>query len=136
MYEGLLACADCAGIHTRLTLDRDGSFAMVTRRMVRDAVPDSGRGRFEWESDGNTLVLDREGGERRFAVGEGRLQLLETGQMQPAWDRSCEPPLMEADAALAARMAEPIETVLVRGAQPRLVWLTRAGDPPPLGIKP
>jgi hypothetical protein len=24
MYEGLLACADGAGIHTRLTLDREG----------------------------------------------------------------------------------------------------------------
>jgi heat shock protein HslJ len=220
MYEGLLVCANCSGIHTRLTLDKDGSFAIVTRRLVRDAVPSAGRGQFEWEPDGNTLVLDTEGGEQRFAVGEGRLQLLEAGQTQPAWDRSdtilaksspawrgtrtglgemledhswrlvgatdpanrridalfpdaqrsfafnfagsrlhvqggcngfrgtfligaddklrvtgrmstlmaCEPPLMEADTALSALMAEPLETVLVRGAEPRLVLLTRAGE--------
>ena len=220
MYEGLLACAECAGIQTRLTLNKDGSFVMVTRRLVRDAVPSSEHGQFEWEPDGSILVLDTEGGEQRFAVGEGRLQLLETGQTQPAWDRSdtilaksspawrstrtdlgemledhrwrlvhasdptnrridalfpdaqrsfafnfagsrlqvqggcngfrgsfqigaddelrvtgamstlmaCDAPLMEADAALSALMAEPLETVLVRGAQPTLVLLTRVGE--------
>lgn len=220
MYEGLLVCADCAGIHAQLTLDRDGSFAIVTRRLVRDAAPSSGRGQFDWAPDGNIIVLHTEGGEQRFAVGEGRLLLLETGQTQPVWDRSdtilaqsspawrstrqglgdmledhrwmlvnatdpanrridalypdaqrsfsfsfpgsrlhvqggcngfrgefligaddrlsvtgtmstlmaCEAPLMEADATLSALMAEPLETVLVRGAQPTLVLLTRAGD--------
>jgi len=41
---------------------------------------------------------------------------------------ACEAPLMAADAALAALMAEPLETVLVRGAQPTLVLLTKPGD--------
>jgi len=60
----------------------------VTRRLVHDAVPSFGRGQFDWEPDGNTIVLDTEGGQRRFAVGEGLLLLLEAGQTQPAWDRS------------------------------------------------
>jgi hypothetical protein len=88
VYEGLLVCADGAGIHTQLTLASDGSFAIVTRRLVRNSVPSSGRGQFDWEPDGNTIVLDTEGGKRRFAVGEGRLLLLEGGQTQPAWDQS------------------------------------------------
>ncbi|MFO7609864.1 MAG: copper resistance protein NlpE N-terminal domain-containing protein, partial [Candidatus Krumholzibacteriia bacterium] len=37
MYEGLLACTDCAGIHSQLTLEPDGRFEIVTRRLVRDA---------------------------------------------------------------------------------------------------
>jgi heat shock protein HslJ len=219
-YEGLLPCADCAGVHAQLTLEPDGRFEMVTRRLVRDAGPSSARGTFAWEADGNTIVLGDGADEQRFAVGEGRVLLLETGQAQPAWDRTdatlaqsptaglgtrqdlddvledhrwrlvdatdaaneridalfpdpersfefhfaesrlhaqggcngfraafaldadgrlevtgavstmmaCAAPLMEADAALSARMAEPLETVLVRGAQPTLVLLTAAGD--------
>ena len=220
IYEGLLACADCAGIHTQLTLEPDGRFEIVTRPLVRDAAPSSAQGQFDWEPSGNTIVLDAEGGGKRFAVGEGRLLLLETGQTQPAWDRAdatlpqsspawrstrqdlgdmledhrwmlvdatdaanrpidalfpdaersfvfhfagsrlhapggcngfrgafaidaddrldvtgtistmmaCPAPLMEADAALSALLAEPLETVLVRGVQPTLVLLTKAGD--------
>ena len=220
MYEGLLVCADCAGIHTQLTLEPDGRFEMVTRPLVRDAVPSSARGMFDWEADGKTIVLGADADGQRFAVGEGRLLLLETGQIQPAWDRAdatlvqsspvggstgqalddmledhrwmlvdatdaanqridalfpdpersfefhfaesrlhaqggcngfrgaftidadgrlevtgaistmmaCAAPLMEADAALSARMADPLETVLVRGPQPTLVLLTPAGD--------
>jgi heat shock protein HslJ len=220
MYEGLLACADCPGIHTQLTLEPDGGFEIVTRRLVRDAEPSSARGRFEWEAGDTTIALGAEGGGQRFAVGEGRLLLLETGQTQPAWDRAdatlpqsspawrstrqdlgdmledhrwmlvdgtdagnrridalfpdaerslalyfagprlhvqggcngfrgafaidadgrldvtgtistlmaCPAPLMEADAAFSALMAEPLETVLVRGVQPTLVLLTTAGD--------
>jgi heat shock protein HslJ len=219
-YEGLLSCADCAGIHTQLTLEPDGRFEMVTRPLVRDAVPSSARGAFDWEADGNTIALGDDADGQRFAVGEGRLLLLEAGQTDRAWDRSdatlvqsppagfstrqdlngmledhrwqlvdasdaanaridalfpepersfelhfaesrlhaqggcngfrsafaidaddrlevtgmistmmaCAAPLMEADAALSALMAEPLETVLVQGAQPTLVLLTAAGD--------
>jgi heat shock protein HslJ len=220
VYEGLLACADCPGIHTRLTLEPDGGFEIVTRRLVRDAEPSSARGQFEWEAGDNTIALDAAGGGQRVAVGEGRLLLLEAGQTQPAWDRAdatlaqsspawrntrqdlgdmledhrwllvdgtdagnrridalfpdaersfafhfagsrlhvqggcngfrgafaidadgmldvtgtistmmaCPAPLMEADATLAALMAGPLETVLVRGVEPTLVLLTKAGD--------
>ncbi len=219
-YEGLLVCADCAGIHTQLTLESDGRFEIVTRRLVRDVEPSSARGQFDWEAGGNIIGLDAEGGGQRFAVGEGRLLLLEAGQTQPAWDRAdatlaqsspawrstrqdlgdmledhrwmlvdatnadnqridalfsdpersfafqfagsrlhvqggcngfrgafaigaddrlevtggistmmaCAAPLMQADAALSALMAEPLEMVLIRGAQPTLVLLTEAGD--------
>jgi uncharacterized lipoprotein NlpE involved in copper resistance/heat shock protein HslJ len=41
---------------------------------------------------------------------------------------ACEAPLMAADTALAALLAEPLEVVLVRGAQPTLALLTQAGD--------
>lgn len=87
-YEGLLATADSVDIHTQLTLHQDGDFMIVTRRLVRDAAPSTGRGQFAWEPDGNTIVLDAEAGRQRFAVGEGRLLLLEIGQRQPTWDSS------------------------------------------------
>lgn len=83
VYEGVLACDDCAGIHTRLVLDAEAGFEIVTRRLVRDAIPSAGQGRFEWEPDGNTIVLDAAGGGQRFGVGEGRLLLRDAGQ---SWD--------------------------------------------------
>jgi heat shock protein HslJ len=79
-YEGVLACENCPGIHTRLTLGEDGAFEIVTRRLAPGAAPSSAQGRFEWESDGNTVVLDAAGGGWRFAVGEGRLLLRDAGQ--------------------------------------------------------
>lgn len=220
LYEGLLACPDCAGIHTQLTLEPDGRFEILTRRLVRDAEPTSAQGQFEWEPGDNRIVLDAAGDGQRFAVGEGRVVLLDAGQTQPAWGRAdatlaqsspawreapqdpgdmlvdhrwllidatdaanrridalfpdaersfvfnfadsrlhvqggcnglrgaygfdadgmlevtgrmstlmaCEAPLMEADAALSALVAEPLETVLIRGLEPRLVLLTTGGD--------
>lgn len=220
LYEGLLACPDCAGIHARLTLEPDGRFEIVTRRLVRDAEPSSAQGQFEWEPGDNAIALDADGDGQRFAVGEGRLVLLDAGQAQPAWGRAdatlaqsshawrdtrqdlgdmlvdhrwmlvdatdaanrridalfpdaersfvfhfadsrlhaqggcnglrgayaidadgmlevtgrmstmmaCEAPLMEADAALSALLAEPLEMVLIRGLEPRLVLLTTDGD--------
>jgi hypothetical protein len=220
-YEGLLPCADCAGIHTQLTLARDDSFELVSRRLVRGETPSSERGQLEWSPEGNIIVLGVARGEQRFAVGEGRILLLDAGQTQPAWNRSeailqqlpatglgdarqglgeiledhrwllvraagasnerlgalfpdpaqsfvfefagsrlhaqggcngfrgafvinaeellevtggmstmmaCAAPLMEADAALASLMTGSLEPVLVAGAQPTLVLLTRAGD--------
>jgi hypothetical protein len=87
VYEGLLGCVDCDGFHTRLTLALDGRFAIVMWRLVRDAVPSFVRGQFDWEADGNTIVLTTDRGKQRLAVGEGRLLLLEAGQTQPAWDQ-------------------------------------------------
>jgi heat shock protein HslJ/uncharacterized lipoprotein NlpE involved in copper resistance len=87
-YEGLLPCADCPGIHTQLTLAQDDRFEIVARRLVRDATPTAGQGPFEWGPEGNVIALGAEGGEQRFAVGEGRLLLLDAGQTQPAWNRS------------------------------------------------
>lgn len=87
-YEGLVPCVDCAGLHLKVTLGRDGSFEHVSRRLVRDEGPSSARGQFDWKADGNTIVIGIEADEQRFAVGEGRLLLLEMGQIRPEWHRS------------------------------------------------
>lgn len=219
-YEGLLACADCPGVHVRLTLQVDDGFEMMTRRLARGAEPALAAGRFDWEPGDNSIRFETERGPQRFAVGEGRLLRMDLGQARPAWGdpggilaqvasdwsgvehnlaemleehrwtlvdatdsagqrldallpagvqpfafhfsasrllveggcnglrgafaidaegllavsgqmstmMACADELMAADAALAARMAEPLEPVLVAGAVPRLVLLSVAGD--------
>jgi uncharacterized lipoprotein NlpE involved in copper resistance/heat shock protein HslJ len=75
-YEGVLPCASCPGIETRLTLNRDGSYELLTRYIDRQPAPAITRGQFSWQANGNAVTLDAQGGGQRFAVGEGRLTSL------------------------------------------------------------
>lgn len=74
-YEGMLDCADCAGVHTLLTLDKDASFELITWPLKRGAAPTTERGQFNWQPDGTSIALETGAGELRFLVGEGRLML-------------------------------------------------------------
>jgi len=77
VYEGVQPCADCPGIATRLTLNRDGSYELSTQNLDRQVAPQLVRGQFTWNTTGNAITLDANGGGQRFAVGEGRLTLLD-----------------------------------------------------------
>ncbi len=73
-YEGVLPCADCPGIKTRLTLKPDGRYELSTQYLDRQPVPTVETGKFFWNAAGNAVTL--EGNGQRFAVGEGRLLAL------------------------------------------------------------
>lgn len=75
-YEGVLPCAGCPGIETRLTLARDGAFEISTRYLDRQQAPLLTRGQFSWNPAGSAITLDAKGGGQQFQVGEGRLVLL------------------------------------------------------------
>jgi heat shock protein HslJ len=83
VYEGIVACQDCPGTQMRLTLGQDGSFELSRRALVRGAVPSSAKGQFTWQPDGNTIVLDASGGAQGFAVGEGRVIVLNSDGSRP-----------------------------------------------------
>jgi len=90
VYEGVLPCADCPGIETRLTLERDGSYVISTRYLDRQHSPLIARGQFTWHAGGNAISLDAKGGGQQYAVGEGRLVLLNrdgTQQVPPSPNR-------------------------------------------------
>ncbi len=83
VYEGIVACQDCPGTQMRLTLGQDGSFELSRRALVRGAAPSSAKGQFTWQPDGNTIVLDASGGAQGFAVGEGRVIVLNSDGSRP-----------------------------------------------------
>ena len=87
-YEGVLACTDCPGTRTRLTLGKDGSFALDSLQFKHDAQAVSARGQFSWQPDGNSVLLDSAGAGQQFAVGEGRLTLLNSDGSRPAPEAS------------------------------------------------
>lgn len=83
VYEGVVACQDSPGTVTRLELGRDGSFELNRRALVRSATPNTAKGRFTWQPDGNSIVLDASGGAQGFAIGEERVIVLESDGCRP-----------------------------------------------------
>ena len=84
VYEGVLPCADCPGIKTRLTLGSDGTFERQTQYLDRETVPRTELGQFTWRASGNVISLDANGGGQQYAVGEGRLIVLNRDGTHPA----------------------------------------------------
>jgi uncharacterized lipoprotein NlpE involved in copper resistance/heat shock protein HslJ len=76
IYEGVLPCADCPGTKTRLTLNQDGSYRLVTQAQGSQNAEKSVTGVFTWQPSGNAITLDELGGRQQFSVVEGRLALL------------------------------------------------------------
>jgi uncharacterized lipoprotein NlpE involved in copper resistance/heat shock protein HslJ len=76
-YAGVLPCADCPGIETRLRLEADGSYELTSRYQDRQMAPLSASGRFAWNAAGSAIALEAKGGGMKFAVGENRLVLLD-----------------------------------------------------------
>ena len=75
-YEGVQPCADCAGVRTLLTLNRDGSYMLSISYMGSNRLPAIVHGNFYWSSDETEITLDEAGGLRRYMVGMGELRLL------------------------------------------------------------
>ena len=62
VYEGVLPCADCPGIKTRLTPKSDNTFERVGQYPGRQGTGQTARGRFTWQASGNAITLDEHGG--------------------------------------------------------------------------
>lgn len=88
LYEGILPCADCPGIKTRLSLQRDGRFELSTQYLDRQTTPQTVTGQFSWNAAGSAVKLDAAGHGQQFQVGEGRLLQLNQDGSSPGWNAS------------------------------------------------
>ena len=81
-WQGMVACADCDGIDTRLRLRR-GNGVVAQYELVEAFLVDEGAEYFHeqgrWRRDGRVLLLTASGGgERRYAIDpEGNLLILD-----------------------------------------------------------
>ena len=87
-YEGIMPCADCPGIKTRLTLQPDGRYELSTQYLERQVAPQTARGQFSWNAAGSAITLDAAGHGQQFQVGEGRLLQLNQDGSSPGWTTS------------------------------------------------
>jgi uncharacterized lipoprotein NlpE involved in copper resistance len=85
-YVGVLPCADCPGVQTRLVLMADGRFELSTQALGRQSMPQTASGRFTWNSAGSDITLDAAGAGQQFRVGEGRLLQLDRDGTAPPWN--------------------------------------------------
>jgi heat shock protein HslJ len=99
VYQGILPCADCEGIETRITLTRDGDFVRQVRYLGREDRPYTYRGRFTWDDAGGRVTLSGDGAnDQQFRVGENVLFHLDrngqriTGDLE-AWYRLAKKPI-------------------------------------------
>ncbi|MCH8537529.1 MAG: copper resistance protein NlpE N-terminal domain-containing protein [Alkalimonas sp.] len=77
-YEGVLPCADCEGIKTKLTLQQDGHYQLETQYLGKSEKVFREHGQFEWDDSGQIVTLQRQqpGGDQ-FFVGENVLWQLD-----------------------------------------------------------
>jgi heat shock protein HslJ len=106
-YQGLLPCADCAGLLTTLRLDTAGTYALTTRRLGAGEASLGREGTFTWSADGGSISLPSEAEPSAFRVGEGRLLLLNADGSRPDADAGVFLDLVQAtDAPPAKTLAD------------------------------
>lgn len=83
VYQGVVPCADCEGIRTKLTLNMDNSYQLSSIYLGKDATPFKQQGHFEWDAKGSVIrLLDQKDGPALYKVGENQLiQLDMQGQL-------------------------------------------------------
>ena len=73
-YQGIIPCASCEGIETRLSLSLDGSYALATTYLGKENQPAVTKGTFKWDDTGSKIQLDSGS---QYQVGENQLFLLD-----------------------------------------------------------
>jgi copper homeostasis protein (lipoprotein) len=76
-YKGVVPCADCEGIETRLTLIDETNYELKIIYLGKSKTPIEYKGTYIWKEDGSTIVLSNlEGGANQYRVIEnGLIQL-------------------------------------------------------------
>ncbi len=75
-YAGILPCADCEGITTRIRLDSALRYTLSETYLGKSETPKLSEGAFIWSSDGGRITLQGIAAGARstlFQVGENRL---------------------------------------------------------------
>ncbi len=77
-YRGVLPCADCEGIETKITLSDESKYVLVTQYLGKDEKEFKSEGTYTWNKEGNTIVLGNEkNGTAKYFVTENTLTALD-----------------------------------------------------------
>lgn len=81
-YEGIIPCADCPGIETKLTLNKDKTYELSVLYQDRDKKPTVTKGSFSFDATGNLITLDNAGNNVSYKVKEGCLAMLDSDKKE------------------------------------------------------
>lgn len=76
-YQGVVPCADCPGIETKLTLNNDNTYELSVLYQDREKTPTLTKGRFSFDQTGSIITLDKTGNSTSYKVKEGCLTMLD-----------------------------------------------------------
>ncbi|MDA3502190.1 MULTISPECIES: copper resistance protein NlpE [Acinetobacter] len=78
-YKGVLPCADCEGIETKLELNSDKTYEIKETYLGKgDGKPFESKGSFQFDSKNPSVIeLDQAGDGRKYFVAEGYLKALD-----------------------------------------------------------
>ena len=74
-YKGVIPCADCEGIETIITLNKDLTYVVKTKYLGKgDGKVFEEKGSFVWDKSGGNIALNGgKGGPSQYKVGENQL---------------------------------------------------------------
>ncbi len=72
-YSGVVPCASCPGIETRITLHADGTFDRSMHFIDESPIPNTDNGTFTWDTAGSKVTIDEDNHGQQYQVGENRL---------------------------------------------------------------
>jgi uncharacterized lipoprotein NlpE involved in copper resistance len=103
-YIGIIPCADCSGIVTRVTLNQDGTYSMSQKYEDHEGVYEN-KGKFNWNVLGNTITLSDLSDKltMHFIVGENKIILLDQEGKEIKGKLANNYILVKVDPALAGR---------------------------------
>lgn len=79
VYTGIVSCADCEGIRTRLVLSAEGFYKLSQEYSEKSSKIFENHGFFEWDKEGSNIVLKGVvGGDLWLRVGENRIDFLDS----------------------------------------------------------
>lgn len=77
-YKGLTPCADCEGIETEVTLNKDMTFVIKTKYKGKSDKVFEETGNFKWDERGSNVILEGlKDRSNQFFVGENTLTQLD-----------------------------------------------------------
>lgn len=72
IYHGIIPCADCEGIKTQLTLNKDLSYILQTQYLGRKDSIFAETGKFGWAENGGSIILENNN-KQKYLVAEDRI---------------------------------------------------------------
>ncbi|MCG2612284.1 copper resistance protein NlpE [Flavobacterium sp. SM15] len=76
-YQGVVPCADCPGIETKLTLNKDKTYELSVLYQDREKQPTITKGNFTFDQSGSIITLDKAGKTTSYKIKEGCLTMLD-----------------------------------------------------------
>ena len=75
-YEGELPCADCEGIKTVMTINKDNTYVLKETYLGKESIPYETKGTFKWDDQGQRITLS-DTDRHPYFVGENTLTHLD-----------------------------------------------------------